>query len=180
MSTMRLCIGDPLNRWFKWYDAEEGSAELWANIRKDAPSHIEEFIIVDHEYFRPVDPLRLGITKAADFAEFVAGFHSPSALLHYVSIIGPDYVGRMAWEYEEEVTRYDFDELEDAFNEAYRGSFDSKAEFARHWYEELGHLNGDGAKKLAPYVDWDHVAVSIETKINLVEDDGTVHVFYSY
>jgi len=190
-NTLRLCIGDHLNRWFKWYDAEGGSAELWENIRKDAPSHLEEFTIVDHEYFT-VNPLTLGITKAADFAEFVAGFHSPSALLHYVSIIGPDVVGRMAWEYEEEVsyfvdeerfrsvTRYDFDELEDKFNEAYRGSFASAPVFARHWYEELGHLNGDGAKKLAPYVDWEAVARDLSQDINFVESDGGVYAFWNH
>ena len=187
MSTMRLCIGDPLNRWFKWfkwYDAEEGSAELWANIRKDAPSHIEEFIIVDHEYFNPVNPLTLGITKAADFAYFLAGLsdHKATGIPLYMSIIGDQYAAKMVYEDDEEVcyTRYDFDELEDAFDEAYRGYYNSKAEMAEQLYGEPGYLTGEDAKRLTPYVDWEAVARDLSQDINFVESDGGVYAFWNH
>ena len=183
MSTMRLCIGDPLNRWFKWYDAEEGSAELWENIRKDAPAHLEEFIIVDHEYFNPVNPLTLGITKAADFAYFLAGLsdHKATGIPLYMSIIGDQYAAKMVYEDDEVCyTRYDFDELEDAFDEAYRGYYNSKAEMAEQLYGELGYLTGEVATRLTPYVDWEAVARDLGQVVYFVESDGGVYAFWNH
>jgi len=73
----------------------------------------------------------------------------------------------------------DVDSLEEHFQDAYSGEWDSESDFAYDWHEQCGHINDD--HPLMMYIDWDSVArdMFIDGFYSDTDENGVLHVFHS-
>lgn len=78
----------------------------------------------------------------------------------------------------------DYDSVEEAvegFQEKFRGSFDSLADYVEDFFEQTGEYKRDDRNWWSPinYVDWERMARDLEMSgdVTTIEHDGKVHVF---
>jgi antirestriction protein len=133
----------------RWMDATRQAEEIHADIRamlKHSPiPGAEEWAIHDYEGFGG-----LHLREYEDIEEVVAiaaviGKHG-EAVAQYINHCGREYV--------------ELENLEEDFEDAFLGQFDSPRDFAETTIEELGFagLAPDELEVIWGFLDWDHIA----------------------
>lgn len=174
---------------FKWFDASSDPDELWEQIRevlRTSPElGAEEWMLADYEGFGPWRPGEWPtIERLARVVEGIEehGFAFAAWVANDESVLA---------------AHDDYAALEEAFREAYRGTWDSEEEYARDFVgdcglPDVGYIGvetgraygaplkpwGEILDQLDPYLDWDAITRSImEGGWSSIGHDGQVHVF---
>lgn len=71
------------------------------------------------------------------------------------------------------------DEIASAIRDAYRGSYDSRGNWAAEWFEETGDIPANLPQIIACHIDWDSVArdMEINGEVDFHVADGECYVF---
>jgi len=152
--------GTLFGKWFPASDIREGIAE----VLNTSPEHIaEEWFIADYDSFPNLGE-NPSIETVERLAELLAKCHDPEAMLAYVSAEGRDYALERA----------------EAFEERYRGRFDSVEDYVSEMCEEVFAPALNALPELLRYaIDWKSVARDFECSgdIETIREGGSVLVF---
>jgi antirestriction protein len=168
----------------EWVDVPETADELWGEIKrvlaKSPVPGAEEWFFGDYEDFRPWQPGEYpDVEKLVLAAELIR--EKGDAAAYYLNVKDDPFYGVD-----------DYDDLEAAFSDSYRGEWDSPRDYAYNWVSELGipgvgyvfkqAAGSFGIEKyetwdetyglLDSYLDWDLIAREIIDHGTVTESGG--------